>query len=267
MNRVHEYFSLQRLWLCIKRDMKPNSRSSFIVLGAAVGFLLIISALDVVVGDAAPDFHEGIFYPILIAGGFIFTSGIFRELHRKETNLTYLMLPASALEKVVSRLLLASAGWIVFTLLWYTAYSALSEGLNLLFFGRSHPVFNPFTGDVWTAAAHYAVLQSIFLLGAVFFRKLHFFKTLLALTTFAIGLALFAGLIARAVFADYFSATMFVDGGEGISLMTEQLSWKLHSLGRSLEPAGRVIYWLVFPLFSWTLVYIRFREVQIKDGV
>ncbi len=260
-------FSLRRLYLCLRRDMKPNSRSSFVILGAAVGFLLIISALDIVAGDVSDDFHQGIFYPILIVGGFVFTSGIFKEMHHKETNLPYLMLPASALEKVLSRLLLVSLGWVLFSIAWYTLYSALSEGINMILFGKAHPVFHPFTVDVWKAAAHYTVMQSLFLLGAVFFRKLHFFKTLLSLAAFTIFASLFAMLMVRIVFAGYFEGSLFIDMGEGFEASMHILSRQMEHLGRIFLPVVRFLYWLVFPLFCWVLVYIRFREVEIQDGV
>jgi hypothetical protein len=267
MTRIQEQFSPQRLALCLKRDMKPNSRSSFIVLGAAVGFLLIISALDAAVGQAEAGFHQGIFYPVLIVGGFVFVSGLFKEVYRKETNMTYLMLPASALEKVLSRLLLATVGWVLFTILWYSLYAALSEALNALLFGRSHALLNPLSTDVWVAAAHYSVMQSLFLLGAIYFRKLHFFKTVLTLTAATIVLSLFGMLLVRLVFADYFSGTLLMDGGAGLSRIFEHLTFTMTSLARKLAPVKNILYWVLFPLFCWTLVYIRFREVQIKDGV
>jgi hypothetical protein len=264
---LKEEFSLQRLYFCLRRDMKPNSRSSFVILGAAAGFLLIISALDILVGDASADFHQGIFYPILIVGGFVFTSGIFKEMHGKGTNLPYLMLPASALEKVISRLLLVSLGWVLFSIVWYTLYSALSEGINMILFGKSHPVFHPFNGDVWKAAAHYTVMQSFFLLGAVFFRKLHFFKTLLTLAAFTILASLFAMLMMRIVFAGYVEGSLFIDRGEGFDASMHILGRQMEELGRTFLPLLKILYWMVFPLFSWVLVYIRFKEVEIKDGV
>ncbi len=267
MTGIQQQFSLQRLVLCLKRDMKPNSRSSFIVLGAAVGFLLIISAFDAGVGSMETGFHQGIFYPVLIIGGFVFVSGLFKEVYRKESNLTYLMLPASALEKVLSRLLLATVGWVLFSIVWYSLYAALSEALNALLFGRSHSLFNPLAADVWLAAAHYAVLQSFFLLGAIYFRKLQFFKTVLSLTAAIIAISLFGMLLVRLFFADYFTGRLMIDGGTGLSQIFEHLSYTMTSLMRKLEPVKNILYWIVFPLFCWSLVYIRFREVQIKDGV
>lgn len=267
MNRLDQYISPRRLLLCLRRDIVPNSRSFFVVLGSAVAFFFIISAMDIVVGDKDPEFQQNLFYPILFLGGFLFTSGIFKEVHKKESILPYLMLPASAVEKVLSRLLIVSIGWIVFSFLWFTAYTALSEGFNSLFFGASHKLFNPFTADVWRAAAHYVVLQSLFFIGAIYFRKLHFFKTVLSLGVFAIFLSIITGLLIRLVFYDYFTQSIMLDGGATMSSMLEVLSVRLIDLAEKLRPLKVVLYWIVVPLFSWSLVYIRFREVQVKDGI
>lgn len=267
MSTLQEHFSWKRLFLCVKRDVKPNSRSIYVVFGALTGVLLIMSAVDLFFGEGSPEYHGEIFNSILFIGGFIFAGGVFKEIHNKETNQGYLMLPASALEKVLSRLLLVTAGWVFFTLLWFTAFTALSEGLNSLLLGRSHDLFNPFTAEVWSQAAHYTVLQSVFLLGAIFFRKLHFFKTVLTVAACALLFSLLTGLLVRLVFADYFSSTLIIGNGEGISLVADELTGVFTSLSVRLAPLKDFLYWVVFPLFCWTLVYIRFREVQVKDGV
>ena len=264
MNRLENHLSARRLGLCLRRDMKPHSRSSFIVLAATLGFLFIVSALDAGLGRNDPGFHAGVFHAILMIGGFLFVSGLFREVHRKETNQTYLMLPASSLEKVLSRLILATIGWGLFTLVWFSLFSLASEGLNMLFFGRSHRLFNPFTTKVWLTLSHFSVLQSVFLLGAIIFRKLHFFKTVLSLAILTIAFSLFGALLVRIIFADYFNASLMFGGESGLSLALEELSLKLSG---SLVLLRNILYWLAFPLVSWTIVYIRFREVEIKDGV
>lgn len=267
MSTLQEHFSWKRLFLCLRRDIKQNSRTIYVVFGALTGVLLIMSAADLFFGEGSLDYHRDIFSSILFIGGFIFASGVFKEIHSKETNQAYLMLPASALEKVLSRLLLVSAGWVFFTILWFTASAALSEVLNSLVFGRSHEFFNPFSAWVWKQAAHYTVVQSVFLLGGIYFRKLHFFKTVLAAAVGVISFSLLGGLLVRLVFADYFTTTLIIGNGEGISLITEELNAVLTLLSVRLAPLKDFLYWVAFPLFCWTLVYIRFREVQVKDGV
>ncbi|MFO7849794.1 MAG: hypothetical protein R6V67_07535 [Spirochaetia bacterium] len=267
MSTMQEVFSWKRLFLCLKRDVKPNSRSIYVVFGALTGVLLIMSAADLFLGEGSPDYHREIFNSILFIGGFIFASGVFKEIHNKESNQAYLMLPASAVEKVLSRLLIVSAGWVLFTILWFTAFAALSEGLNSLIFGRSHELFTPFSAWVWKQAAHYTVVQSVFLLGAIYFRKLHFFKTVLTGAACALVFSLLAGILVRLVFADYFTTTLIIGNGEGISLISEELTAVFTGVSVRLAPLKDFFYWVVFPLFCWTLVYIRFREVQVKDGV
>ena len=94
------------------------------------------------------------------------------------TNMAFLLLPASALEKTLSRLLLHTVGLVVYLLVFTTVLSWVLEGINTLWFGVRREFFSPFDrARVDVAAALSSCTQALFFLGAAWFRKVQFVKT------------------------------------------------------------------------------------------
>lgn len=79
----------------------------------------------------------------------------------------------------MSRILLTTVEFVAGSMLLYLGFSIISEGVNLLLFGRHHLVFLPFDPLVLKGAMSYTALQAPFLLGAVYFRKHALSKTVL----------------------------------------------------------------------------------------
>ena len=85
---------------------------------------------------------------------------------------------------------MTSVGFAAGTLVFMSAAAAASEALDRLLFGVGHGFFNPFTPAVLQAVVRYLVLQSFFLLGSIWFRKLAFVKTVLWIVVFGVALAI-----------------------------------------------------------------------------
>jgi len=69
-----------------------------------------------------------------------------------------------------------------------SATSAASEALDRLVFGVGHGFFNPFAPAALQEVARYLVVQSFFLLGSIWFRKLAFVKKVLWILLFGVAL-------------------------------------------------------------------------------
>jgi hypothetical protein len=267
MSNRSQVFDPARFGHTLWRDVRGRYDSALISVGAGMGALLVFSLLSMLDAGSGSAFHTEMFSFVLIVGGVFLTSGIFKDLHRKETIGAYLLLPASALEKVVTRILIAGIGWALFTLLWYTLFSFLSEGVNSLIFGRSHALFDPFRGEVWLTVANYLVVHSIFLVGAVYFRKLHLLKTLLALFLAGLALGLLATLTVRFAFWDYFQEAFRFANEEHIGPALEQLFSGSSRVVAIMEWVGRIVYWALLPVLCWVVTYLRFREVEVHHGI
>lgn len=267
MSKRSEIFDPRRFGLTMWWDMRGRVNSVLIGIGAAIGIFLIISLIDIWSNSAEPGFHHGMFTAVLVIGGLIVTGNIFRDLHRKETIGGYLLLPASALEKVVVRILLAGIGWALFTVIWYTLFSLLAEGVNSMIFGRSHSLFNPLEGDVWLSIAHYLVLHSIFLVGAVYFRKHHLLKTILSLFVAGMVISILGLVAVRLAFWDYFQTAFHLSVDEHLGPVIERLVAESNGIFEVLRWIARIVYWAVLPVLCWVFTYVRFREVEVHHGV
>jgi hypothetical protein len=188
-------FSMLRFQLIIKRFFVLNQKNWLIGFLGATGLLLSFWLLPVIFsGSASAQIHfqsiEGMSLFFYTAGGLALTSRIFFELHSSNNAFQFLTLPASTLEKF-------SAAWFVSSV-FYTAaavtaiylLSIIIETISAIRFGfwGNFQLFNPFENDNLQRYASYFFYHSIFLLGAIYFKKNNFLKTLLVIITFFIGL-------------------------------------------------------------------------------
>jgi len=256
-------FSFQRLGLLLRRDLLSGYRSTVIAMLAVGGFILIVGVLAAF-GPAAGGVHRGLYTGLLFLGGFIVTSMVFREVRLNAQGIHYLCLPGSTLEKFLSKLLLTAAGYGVGTLIFYTAVAALTEGINRLAFGHGHPFFNPLARDNLRSLAAYLISQSVFLLGSIYFRKLHFVKTVLSLVVFALGLMVIGTSLARVVFKELFIGPLL-----NLQPYMEELSRSgelqaiLGPLAHRFQLALRILLASAVAPLCWVVSYLRLRETEV----
>lgn len=199
----------------------------------------------------------------LFLGGFIVTSIAFsQDMFSRIGQHNWLTLPASALEKFLAKGLLAAIAYPVALIVVFTLSSLMIEALALLLFGSPFAMFNPLGRNVGIMLLHYVVTQSIFLLGATYFRKAHFVKTVLAIGVIGIVLGMLGTLFVRIAFAPYmtnmFSFHISIDenmllGRQGLMIFA---TW-----------TKNILYWIALPLFCWFTAYLRVKEVQATDAI
>lgn len=263
--KLNNILSPQRLLYLLKRDILSNINTALIAFGALTAVIYLISAIMAYNNAPSGQLYFSLFTNILFAGGFIVTSMIFKEIHKKETAQNYLLLPASNFEKFISRLLISTIGFALITVAGVSLISYLSEGVNLLIFKRHNVFFNPFTKTVWVLIAHYIVAQSFFFLGAVFFRKFHFIKTINIIFLIQISLSIITVLFIRIIFFDFF------EGFFGLNEVSIQIQWNALKINpetvRIWVNTGKILYWVIpAPLF-WTISYFRIKEAEVKNAI
>lgn len=257
---------LRRLGQLLLRDLQGGYRGVLITMAAVAGFVVLVSALSLLDGSAGEGFrafHVGMYTNLLFIGGFIVTSLAFREVYQNGRGYQYLTLPGSVLEKFASKLLLTSVGYALATLAVYSAAAAVSELINRAVFGFGHSLFNPFRRDVLTLALVYLVLQGVFLVGSVYFRKLAFVKTSLFMMGVVVGLAVVLGAVTGAILWDYRAP-----GTHEIRLTDELMrragmeQW-FQSAGVQACRVARVLFWAALAPACWLIGYLRLREIEL----
>ena len=264
---MNDTFSTRRLRHLLRGDFITGYRSLLMNSGALAGIIVVAAmiapanhAFDADSHDG-PGFHRALFTAALFVWGIIASSRAFRPLHDKTANEAWLLLPASALEKMLARLLAVTVGLVAWLLVLSTVVSVAVESLNLLFVGERHAFFDPFDPIVWERVSLYIVLQSLYFLGGAWFRRAHFIKTTFAITLATIGLAALAVITARIAFDDL---------SMHVSLHMRNLSYVLTADPYWHSGAVDTVLFAVkvlLPLACWSIAWLRIAETQVSDGV
>jgi hypothetical protein len=188
-------FSPDRVRLLCKRHLVINKKTWGIGFGAVFGLLAFLWYYPALTSETPWHGHQmtgifaaGIFF--YTVGGLFLTSFMFDELHSPSTAFLNLTMPATALEKLTAAWLVSA---LLFTVVSFAAYMVLTIILyisaNVLFtVNMQYSSFSPAGEELLKNLITYLTYHSLFLLGAVYFRKNNFLKTLLSLITFAITL-------------------------------------------------------------------------------
>jgi hypothetical protein len=246
---VNDQLSLQRLAWLLRNEASRNYRSWALVSGTVALLALLLSVLGAWDGNVGNNFYEALFIATLFAWGTTATSQVFADLHGRGTNAAFLLLPASALEKTAARLVVHTVALFVYLLVFTTVLSFVLEGLNAALFGVRRELFSPLDGAAWAIVPHYLVAQSVFFLGAAWFRKLQFVKTVGAVLAIAIGWSLVVAAIALVLRATSIDQLVVQD----------PVDW--------LRESAPVVYYLVVPAFCWFVAWLRVTEAQVSHGI
>lgn len=251
---MSDQFSLQRFAHVLRNDALRSYRAVLVVSGTATLVMLLISlagAYDGVVGEGAR-FYRIFFLIALFAWGTVATSVCFGDMHGRNTNIGFLLLPASALEKTLSRLLLHTVGLVAYLLLFTTVLSWAAEGLNLVTFDVRRSFFSPADSLVWMLMPYFVCTQALFFLGAAWFRKLHAVKTIGVTVAIALGLCAFAVLVSWLLFG---TTGWTTNDGD----VFRAFDW--------VPDAALIAYFYVLPPFCWFVAWLRVTELQVSHGI
>ena len=246
---MNDRLSLQRFAWLLRNEALRHYRSWALVSGTIALVALLVSVLGAWDRDVGSSFYQTLFIAALFGWGSIGTSRAFDDLHGRGTNAAFLLLPASALEKTAARLVTHTVALFLYLLILTTVLSVVLEGVNAALFDVRRPLFSPLDRTAWLIAPHYLAVQSLFFLGAAWFRKLHLVKTVGAVVAIAIGFALFGGVIAW-LFGFFTPGQFFVDDPADVFIDT-----------------APTVYHVLLPLFCWFVAWLRVTEAQVSHGI
>lgn len=261
---------MRRTILLLKKQIFEDRKGLAIYAVSAFGALFLFGILrsltqnQTMASDST--YYAQWFSNLLFIGGLIITSLTFSDtMHSKIRQHEWMMLPAHAHEKLAAKIIYLAVGYPAALLLFMTLASLITEGANMLIIGRTVPMFRPYEKEVWESIAGFLVMQSVFLLGATYFRSAHFIKTVLALIAISLVAGLFTALIVRIAYAPYVSAFLadpYMFDQMALTLYTTDMPM-LFRIGRVIS---RVLMYLVIP-FSYLVTYYRIREKEALNAV
>lgn len=196
-------FSFERFLLLTKRTIILNQKSWVIGFSSAYGILALAWFLPIF--TALPVWHSYQINSLLPAATFLFSAGglfitstLFDELHSPTTAFLNFTLPATAFEKLFNAWFISFVLFSVTALAGYFVLHLLIQLITVLITSSASAVqpFDPFSKEVMRLIHNYVAYNSVFLLGAVYFKKNNFLKTLLVMILFGVGMAFISGIIA-----------------------------------------------------------------------
>lgn len=285
---TNKFFSFSRVAMVMKRDFMENWKRNlygFIGLYAALA-LPMIGNMWGMSGDALSDpelFFQrycsnisGTFILVIHICSFVYAADILSNMKTKEMRISFLMLPATMIEKYVARFLIVTVGVAIFTLvgmllaeatryiflplfdlpeafhrsvlLKMVAVLGMDDG-QVLHISHSIP-YVYWLGDLCGLTA-FAWTHSLYILGGSYWHKNAFLKTVGTLF-----LLLILGSVCMVQIGDWI-------GESAISNMVEWMEAHLQWVTLNKVLAMGVAFFSGLTLFNWWLAYRLFTRSQV----
>ncbi len=249
-------FSLNRVKLLAMRFFLLNQKTWLVGLLGIAALLFTMWLIPVIItsGDSVPSFSMLLQGPAMLAyvvGGLAITSRIFHEVHSPTTCYQFLTLPATTFEKFGAAWFVTTIGYTLSAMLAIVLLSFSVEVLSALIKGSwaQFSLFNPLQADVLKSISSYLMYQSIFMLGAIYFVKNNFLKTVLAYILIVIGVLITVGLVLLIFGLSY-------QGDVSFNVQLEGISW--------LVPESlQFVAWFIFSIILLLLTYLQLKRTQV----
>lgn len=250
-------FSFNRLGLLLKRFFIENKQRELTYWGIMILLFCLIHSADSV-------------RMILYITGFIFAAKQFKIFTYTPSGMHYLLIPATHFEKLVANILLTTVYYFTMTMLTFIIGNIIGTSIQNILFSTSNPVAwdlfnvtyihsvgnnlhindgNTFLEMVVT----FLTVQSIFMLGSLYFKRNALGKTMLSI--FAIFLTL--GIIELIIYKGMFG-TMSLTG----SIVSINFNSDNSSVFKALGYVYEIFGYLLIP-FLWVVSYFRLTEKQV----
>ena len=151
-------------------------------------------------------------------------------------------------------MLISTIGYAAAAVAGYFLVTLLGAGVSELVWGRSHGIFAP-DADAWRTVLRYLVISSLFLFlfGAVYFRRWHAFKVILAISGIWLALTLLAAGLAWLLFPEFIASIGHPGGPMDIA----------PRLTEAIVLGAKIFFWAVMGPLFWSLTYLRLRNAEV----
>lgn len=265
-------FSMRRFGRLLVTDLTSNAKKYSMWLGLIVGVIVALAVIAIIGNssiitsktyhiedyyslierDPVANFMQDIFYFSLFITVTVAASQTMQNLSTKTSRINALMLPATQLEKFLSR-------WIIFIPLFLAAFLLSFQVIEwarvmfeMMIFGSDANIHS--LNVMWLLFPEddaerdliilsIVFLQSIFVLGSTIWPSNTLVKTVCALFVAGVGLTLFGSLCGNILLDSRYNYTLDI---------SDETAW---TISRSLVS--------VFTLINYIIAYFRYKEIEI----
>lgn len=278
---MNNIIDIKRLGMVFRKDFLENGRWYFLLfltMTGILGIILIWRSL-LLYDEIMEGFHTVVNENLLLfttllfpVFGILFASTIMKPMNNKVKRISYLISPASNLEKYLSRWIIVTIGYIIVFFISFWIVDALRVGIcsarypdldiRFIDFGQlicpdegssGNYIFNNKTSFGITFCI-YLFIQSIFILGATFWEKATFIKT------FSVGVII---IIAFILICRWTILLSYGDFNAFFNTLNSFESLAIEHLNQNKTFTGVASILSVCTLINWTLAFFRFRESEI----
>lgn len=273
---MNQFFSFNRFSLLVAKHWADNKKRYLLSVIAFIGLLIAWFVFTMLIDSRFP-MGKGMqmvtyFFLLFVVGSF-YANQYFRDLASRAKGINFLLVPASAFEKVLCSLLYTVIlFFVVFTAAFYLV-DVVMVAIAKSFVTVEFPSDEKGVLNVFEAARLpldgqsnlnillvFFSIQSVFLLGSVYYAKFSFIKTII--TGFVIFFIVF--------FFVYFLYDMMPEGDYVNHFLT---SYRVNNKGNGDDylvtvPVwlGQILYYFLmyaFAPFLWIVTYFRLKEKQV----
>lgn len=274
---MNQIFNIKRFTLLVLKHWADNKKRYGLSFVAFVGLLITWFVFTILTRFDDQPMGRGAqqvtFFLSLFAVGTFYASQYFRDLGSRAKGINYLLVPASAFEKLLCGLLYTVVlFFVVFTAAYYLVDVLMVSIVNSL------PVNDRQTGNASVINVFkiiivrfnrdstinfllfYFSVQSVFLLGSVYFEKYSFIKTIIC--GFVAGFILFCLMF-------FFNEQLLPDGDYPSGFLTAYLvhvdgvNDHLVQVPRWIGEVFRFALMYATAPFFWLVTYYRLKEKQV----
>lgn len=251
---MNTIFNINRLVLLLKRYFVENKQRELLFWGiATVFFTLTQQSISITI--------------FMYVSGFIFAARIFKIFVYTPGGMHYLLIPATHLEKLVTSFLLTTIYFFGMFLITSSIGAIIGITAGNLIFQTNNPIyFDLFQSPegnmqamqlinkpgLWSIFSSFAIVQAIFTLGSLIFKRNAVGGTILSI--FALTLVL--GIIQLVIFKLTLEPTNMIGHSFGYTITG------VGSLFPGYEIIGEIFYYASIP-FLWIVSYFRLTEKQV----
>lgn len=273
---MNQFFSSKRFSLLVLKHWADNKKRYGLSVLAFIGLLIAWFVFTVLTGIDTPmgrEVQQVTFFLLLFASGTFYASQYFRDLGSRPKGINYLLVPASAFEKLLCSLLYTVVlFFVVFTAIYYLADFLMVALANALPDAAQSPgkadVVNVFKviiirfnrDTTVNFLCFFFSVQAAFLLGSVYFEKYNFIKTIIV--GFVGGFILFC-------FMYFFNEWLLPEGSYPSGFLT---AYRVHVDGKNdhlvevprwIGEVFRILAMYAVAPFLWLVTYVRLKEKQV----
>jgi hypothetical protein len=273
---MNQFFSFRRFSLLVSKHWADNKKRYLLSVTGFVLLLIVWFIFTILVDQHKPMGQEIqiiTFFFSLFGAGTFYASQYFRDLGSRAKGINFLLVPASAFEKILCSILFTVVIFFsVFTAAFYMVDALMVMISNQLLTAhdpiRHEGVINvvraailPFDGmSTLNMLLIFLAIQSIFLLGSVYFAKYSFIKTVISgfvvfFVFFCLVYLLYERLMPRGGYVGGLLTSYRVTVNGNDDHLVKIPDW-----------IDRVIYFILMYAitpFLWVVSYYRLKEKQV----